>query len=70
MLTLIIGGCQVETYEDKDGAREEEIAALGGQTANVFNAYYDRLKEVCLLSFYIFIVFCSTADEIIRYAIV
>uniref|UniRef100_A0A1J3JT40 Splicing factor 3A subunit 3 n=1 Tax=Noccaea caerulescens TaxID=107243 RepID=A0A1J3JT40_NOCCA len=36
----------VETYEDKDGAREDEIAALGGQTANVFNAYYDRLKEI------------------------
>ncbi|CAH2073902.1 unnamed protein product [Thlaspi arvense] len=39
----------VETYEDKDGAREDEIAALGGQTAtgtNVYNAFYDRLKEI------------------------
>lgn len=40
---------QVEVYEDKDNARKDEIAALGGQTAtgtNVFSAFYDRLKEV------------------------
>lgn len=40
---------QVEIYEDKDNARKDEIAALGGQTAigtNVFSAFYDRLKEV------------------------
>ncbi|KAG5408113.1 hypothetical protein IGI04_004432 [Brassica rapa subsp. trilocularis] len=39
----------VETYEDKDGAREDEIAALGGHTAtgiNVYSAFYDRLKEI------------------------
>ncbi|CAE6087858.1 unnamed protein product [Arabidopsis arenosa] len=39
----------VETYEDKDGARDDEIAALGGQTAtgtNVYSAFYDRLKEI------------------------
>ncbi|XP_021764140.1 splicing factor SF3a60 homolog [Chenopodium quinoa] len=39
----------VEIYEDKDGARKDEIAALGGQTAtgtNVFSAFYDRLKEI------------------------
>ncbi|CAN8257056.1 unnamed protein product [Cochlearia groenlandica] len=39
----------IETYEDKDGAREDEIAALGGQTAtgtNVYSAFYDRLKEI------------------------
>ncbi|GFS32194.1 splicing factor-like protein [Actinidia rufa] len=38
----------VEIYEDKDSARKDEIAALGGQTAtgtNVFSAFYDRLKE-------------------------
>ncbi|XP_076903746.1 splicing factor SF3a60 homolog [Bidens hawaiensis] len=38
----------VEIYEDKDNARKDEIAALGGQTAtgtNVFSAFYDRLKE-------------------------
>lgn len=43
---------KVETYEDKDGAREDEIAALGGRTAtgvNVYCAFYDRLKEVCFL---------------------
>ncbi|KAJ6687539.1 SPLICING FACTOR SF3A-RELATED [Salix purpurea] len=39
----------VEIYEDKDNARKDEIAALGGQTAmgtNVFSAFYDRLKEI------------------------
>ncbi|KAI4337959.1 hypothetical protein L6164_016320 [Bauhinia variegata] len=39
----------VEIYEDKDTARKDEIAALGGQTAtgtNVFSAFYDRLKEI------------------------
>ncbi|PPD92611.1 hypothetical protein GOBAR_DD10446 [Gossypium barbadense] len=38
----------IEIYEDKDNARKDEIAALGGQTAtgiNVFSAFYDRLKE-------------------------
>lgn len=58
MLTFIFVGCKVETYEDKDGARDDEIAALGGQTAtgtNVYSAFYDRLKEVCLLPFCIFL---------------
>ncbi|KAJ6868127.1 splicing factor SF3a60 [Populus alba x Populus x berolinensis] len=39
----------VEIYEDRDNARKDEIAALGGQTAtgtNVFSAFYDRLKEI------------------------
>ncbi|PIA54848.1 hypothetical protein AQUCO_00901027v1 [Aquilegia coerulea] len=39
----------VEIYEDNDNARKDEIAALGGQTekgTNVFNAFYDRLKEI------------------------
>ncbi|CAI0412856.1 unnamed protein product [Linum tenue] len=39
----------VDIYEDKDQARKDEIAALGGQTAsgtNVFSAFYDRLKEI------------------------
>ncbi|KAG6574238.1 splicing factor SF3a60 homolog [Cucurbita maxima] len=39
----------VEIYEDKDNARKDEIAALGGQTTlgtNVFSAFYDRLKEI------------------------
>eukprot|EP00262_Sarcandra_glabra_P007922 TRINITY_DN21036_c0_g1_i1.p1 TRINITY_DN21036_c0_g1~~TRINITY_DN21036_c0_g1_i1.p1 ORF type:complete len:510 (-),score=99.28 TRINITY_DN21036_c0_g1_i1:274-1803(-) len=38
-----------EIYEDKDNARKDEIAALGGQTSsgtNVFSAFYDRLKEI------------------------
>lgn len=46
---------QVEIYEDKDSARKDEIAALGGQTAsgtNVFSAFYDRLKEVTMLLTY------------------
>lgn len=38
----------VEIYEDKDNARKDEIALLGGQTANgnVFSVFYDRLKEI------------------------
>lgn len=39
----------IEIYDDKDGSRKDEIAALGGQTAtgtNVFSAFYDRLKEI------------------------
>ncbi|KAJ4954013.1 hypothetical protein NE237_030845 [Protea cynaroides] len=39
----------IEIYDDKDNARKDEIAALGGQTAsgtNVFSAFYDRLKEI------------------------
>ncbi|GLJ52370.1 hypothetical protein SUGI_1114090 [Cryptomeria japonica] len=39
----------IEIYEDKDHARKDEIAALGGQGAsgqNVFGAFYDRLKEI------------------------
>ncbi|KAL5715761.1 hypothetical protein ACHQM5_017537 [Ranunculus cassubicifolius] len=36
----------VEIYEDKDNARKDEIAALGGQGSNVFNSFYDRLKEI------------------------
>ncbi|XP_034710280.1 splicing factor SF3a60 homolog [Vitis riparia] len=39
----------IDIYEDKDNARKDEIAALGGQTAtgsNVFSAFYDRLKEI------------------------
>eukprot|EP00897_Mesotaenium_endlicherianum_P007234 jgi/Mesen1/6539/ME000334S05877 len=39
----------VEVYEDKDGARKDEIAAIGGQNSsnnNVFSAFYDRLKEI------------------------
>jgi len=46
---LILIFFQVEVYEDRDNARKDEIAALGGQTAtgtNVFSAFYDRLKEV------------------------
>jgi splicing factor 3A subunit 3 len=44
-------GCllQVDIYEDKDRARQDEVALLGGQGAggqNVFSVFYDRLKEV------------------------
>ena len=51
MLTCdsLLGYVKVETYEDKDGASEDEIAALDGHTAtgiNVYSAFYDRLKEV------------------------
>lgn len=35
---------QVAIYEDADGARKDEIAALRGD--NVFTNFYDRLKEV------------------------
>ncbi|KAJ0235244.1 Splicing factor SF3a60 [Hirschfeldia incana] len=40
---------EVETYEDKDGAWDDEFAALGGETGtgiNVYTAFYDRLKEI------------------------
>ncbi|KAG6488072.1 hypothetical protein ZIOFF_056830 [Zingiber officinale] len=40
----------IDVYEDKDSARKDEIAALGGQTATgattLFGAFYDRLKEI------------------------
>ncbi|KAK9905297.1 hypothetical protein M0R45_000317 [Rubus argutus] len=45
LLSLLV---RIEIYEDNDNAKEDEIAALGGQTAtgtNVFSAFYDRLKE-------------------------
>ncbi|URD99443.1 splicing factor 3A subunit [Musa troglodytarum] len=39
--------------EDKDNARRDDIAALGGQTAsgtiNLFSAFYDRHKELGVL---------------------
>eukprot|EP00271_Cylindrocystis_brebissonii_P006567 TRINITY_DN19344_c0_g2_i1.p1 TRINITY_DN19344_c0_g2~~TRINITY_DN19344_c0_g2_i1.p1 ORF type:complete len:519 (-),score=143.44 TRINITY_DN19344_c0_g2_i1:844-2400(-) len=38
-----------DIYEDNDGARKDEIAALGGAASvgqNVFSAFYDRLKEM------------------------
>lgn len=38
-----------EIYDDKDSARRDEIAALGGIGAagqNVFSSFYDRLKEI------------------------
>lgn len=39
---------QVDIYEDKDHAREDEIAALGGQGQgqNFFTSFYERFKEV------------------------
>ncbi|KAG0461244.1 hypothetical protein HPP92_021180 [Vanilla planifolia] len=51
MIDAIVGTTHklVDIYEDKDNARKDEIAALGGQTAsgtNVFSAFYDRLKEI------------------------
>lgn len=38
----------MDIYQDKDTARKDEIAALGGQGVgqNVFTAFYDRFKEV------------------------
>ena len=35
----------MKIYEDEDGARKEEIAALANKD-NPFAAFYDRLKEV------------------------
>ncbi|PKA61495.1 hypothetical protein AXF42_Ash014412 [Apostasia shenzhenica] len=51
MIDTIIGTTNklIGIYEDRDGARKDEIAALGGQTlsgTNVFSAFYDRLKEI------------------------
>ena len=42
---LSIANRQRSVYEDADGVRKEEIAALGGGQ-NVFSTFYDRLKEV------------------------
>jgi splicing factor 3A subunit 3 len=44
---------QVDIYEDKDNARRDEIASLGGQGGgqNVFTAFYDRFKEVIILAY-------------------
>ncbi|KAK9906790.1 hypothetical protein WJX75_008099 [Coccomyxa subellipsoidea] len=36
----------VRIYEDEDGARKEEIAALKGDDNTGFGAFYERLKEV------------------------
>lgn len=39
----------IDVYEDKDNARRDEIAALGGESATgpiFFSAFYDRLKEI------------------------
>jgi len=33
------------TYEDKDGARREELTAITGQGPNIFSTFYDRLRE-------------------------
>ncbi|KAF3334980.1 Splicing factor 3A subunit 3 [Carex littledalei] len=59
MIDLIIdtSGKLVETYEDKDNARKDEIAALGGQGEfsskkgmhgedKVLTAFFERLKEI------------------------
>lgn len=65
---------QVDVYEDKDSARKDEIAALGGQTTsgtNVFSAFYDRLKEVignislycCLSILELMYIFHMKVDE-------
>ncbi|KAH9289537.1 hypothetical protein KI387_033654, partial [Taxus chinensis] len=47
MVDSIISTTQklIEIYEDKDHARKDEIAALGGGQ-NVFSAFYDRLREI------------------------
>lgn len=37
---------QLRIYEDEDGARKEEIAALAQPESGSFAAFYDRLKEV------------------------
>jgi hypothetical protein len=36
---LILIFFQVEVYEDRDNARKDEIAALGGQTATGTNVF-------------------------------
>lgn len=50
MIDSVIGTTHklVEIYEDGDGARQDEIAVLGGQTVpgGVFSVFYDRLKEI------------------------
>lgn len=36
----------MKIYDDDDGARKEEIAALAGTSSTVYSKFYDRLKEV------------------------
>jgi splicing factor 3A subunit 3 len=45
LLGLTTHPLQVKIYEDDDGARKEEIAALANKE-NPFQAFYDRLKDV------------------------
>jgi len=33
-------------YEDRDGARREELTSMSGQGPNVFSLFYDRLREI------------------------
>ena len=62
---------QIAIYEDKDGARKDEIAALGGQTAtgstNVFSAFYDRLKEVTLELLMFAMLFHLIIFKVVKY---
>lgn len=55
---------QVDIYEDKDSARKDEIAALGGQGEfpskkgmhgedKVLTAFFERLKEVNVLIYFL-----------------
>lgn len=39
------GRPQIKVYDDEDGARKEEIDAIGGED-KAFSRFYDRLKEV------------------------
>lgn len=46
MLICAVVVLQLKIYEDEDGARKEEIAALAQPETGSFAAFYDRLKEV------------------------
>ncbi len=57
----------MDIYEDKDNARRDEIASLGGQGGgqNVFTAFYDRFKEVIYLAYSYWIQFLTKLSSVV-----
>ncbi len=43
---MVVFHAQIRIYDDEDGARKEEIAALAQPDSGSFSTFYDRLKEI------------------------